>query len=444
MLITGLGLSYTAFAQQKKIDSLKSVIENNIGIKKFDPLVTLLRIYAGPDDNAALTLAYQARQVALEFGDTLQMVMSSRIIGQLCNRLSKVKEAESIISKTLPIAERNDLKEEYKKLLNNLAAVYFSQAKYGEALRVNFQVLDLREQDNNKDDMAASINNIGLIYFKLNNFNKALEYYYRALSLRMELRDNYFLDELYINIGLCHAYLEDYAESFKCFEKALQVCGEKCSDHVKLGVELGLGIAELRLGNYERAKAHCNESYILSKKIDNKRFQAENLSQLIRVFLIEGNHEAALNALTDCERISISSGYNEILLTTYRQFAMLFIASRDFEKASFYDNKFLTLKDSVYGEALIDSLTKIQTAFAERENLRTIQHKEEVIRRQNKLNIAMMVAAVLGTSLIIVLYRNNRLRKKINMVLIIKFMQGLLNLKRVEKSNTSYKLTEII
>jgi tetratricopeptide (TPR) repeat protein len=417
ILIVAIFFSFNIAAQQTKIDSLKLVIENSTGIKKFDPLVALLRIYAGPDDNAALTLAYQARQVAFEFGDTLQMVMSSRIVGQLLNRLAKVKEAESVLSETLPIAERNDLRDECKNLLNNLAVVYTIQAKYDEALSMNFRVLDMRERDNDKEDMTISLNNIGFIYYKMKNFHKALEYYTRALRLKMELRDDYFLDRLYINIGLCHVYLKDHPKSIEYFKKAFQVCGGNCTDQIKSEGELGLGLAEFQLKNYEQAKVHFDKSYTLSKKIDNKRFQVENLSSLARISIIEENYEAALHSLIECENISVANGYNEILLNTYRQFSTLFMKTRQFEKASFYQNKFITFKDSIYGEALIDSIAKIQTAFAERENLKTILYKEEVIQRQDKLNIAMAIAAVFGTLLIVVLYRNIRLRKKINQAL---------------------------
>jgi signal transduction histidine kinase len=417
LLIFLLVLPCLLFAQQSKIDSLNSIINKSEPRQKFDPLISLLRVYAATDNNEALKIAYQARKLAFEFGDTSQIVMSSRIVGQMLNRLAQAKEAEAVLLETLPIAKRNKLRDEYKNLLSNLALAYTVQARYDQALDVNFQTLVLREEDNNKEEITISLNNIGLVYFKLKNFEKALEYYNRALELKIEIGDTYFLDRLYINIGLCHNYLREHSISQEYFQKAFKACGENCSEQMKVEGQLGLGISYFETKNLEKAKEQFSQSYLISKKIENKRFQAENLIYLGRIYFIEGNNEAAIKSLAECEQIAIASGYNEILIDTYKLFSNLFNKVKDYENASVYQNKYITLKDSIYSGTLIDNIAKIQTNYAERVNLKTIQDKEEVIERQRILNVAIVIIAILASLLIFVLYWSNHVKKKVNQAL---------------------------
>src|SRR5688500_16745352 len=88
----------SANSQQGKIDSLISVIDRTVGIAKFDVLISLVRAYGGMDANLeAYKYAEQARNIAYYFGDSTRIVTASRIKGQLCIRMSRAIEAETIL-----------------------------------------------------------------------------------------------------------------------------------------------------------------------------------------------------------------------------------------------------------------------------------------------------------------------------------------------------------
>lgn len=416
--ITFLVLAHLAgYAQQTKVDSLRLVVKSKSGIDKFDPMIGLVREYALTNNNEALTLISEARELAYDFGDSAKIVVSSRIMGQLLNRLARPKEAEEILLATYLIAKRNNLDSEYRAMLNNLAFAYTIQAKYDKALDINFQTLALREADGDKSEISISLNNIGLVYFKLKNYERALEFYNRALETKLEVKDNFNLDRLLINIGLCYNQLSDFVMAHEYFAKAFTECGDNCNEQIKVEGEFGLGISEYGLENFSEAENHFNKSLKIAEKIGNKRFQAENLIYLAHIYVHEKDMEAALNTLTTCEELSNKAGYNEVLIEAYKEFSNLYHQLKNHEKASTYQTKYINLKDSIYSEKLIDNIAKIQTNYAERENIATIAAKEEVIQRQRSLNFAIVVIAVLATLLIFVLYRSNRVKKKVNIAL---------------------------
>lgn len=407
-------LSTPLYSQMSKTDSLERTINNGTEIEKYDALITLMRIKATTDNNKALELTMQARDLAFKLGDSTKIVDTARMIGILLNRTDRYKEAEAILLATIPIAKRNNLMSLYKVMLNNLAIAYTFQAKYDKALETNFQTLLLREADNEIAEASISLNNIGIVYFKLKNYPTALEFYNRSLALKKQVNDHYDLDRLLINAGLCYNQIGDFEKAQQYIEMAFKECGDNCNPSIKVEGRFGLGVAYFKLENFIESQKHFNESYSIAHKLGNKRFEAENLVYLARVHIQNQALDSAIHTLKKCELIAAENAYNELLMDSYREFAKLYNKNQNFEKASLYQSKYINLKDSIISQDIITKLAKIQTEYAERENIKTIADKNEVIQRQRSLNFAIILIAVLATLLIFVLFRANRTKKKVN------------------------------
>jgi signal transduction histidine kinase len=248
----------------------------------------------------------------------------------------------------------------------------------------------------------------------LKNYERALDYYQKSLQLKNEAKDNYDKDRLLINIGLCYIHLKDFKKSLDAFDQAFKMCQNECADQIKIEGEGGLGVAYYGLENYLESQKHLEIALSLAKENDNQRFQAENLVYLGRVAIKLSDYESAKKYLTETEQIADSSGYNQLLIDTYKEFSRLYTLTNDFQNASYYQNKYIHLKDSLIGEELVKNIAKIQTQFEERENLATIQLKEDALKRQRNLNIAIGVIAMLAALLGFVLYRSNAVMRRVN------------------------------
>lgn len=402
---------------QHRIDSLKARLNTSSGEQQFDILTELTRAYFDTDYALALDYSMQAYEWAIARGDSLNMVTSARRIGQLYNRMEKPKETLGILLYVLPIANRNNFKEEQKRILNNLAIAYVYQAEYDKALEYHFKTLAMREEDGDIGEIAISLNNIGLVYFKLRNYPKALEFYTRALQFLEKVEDKSFLGQQLINIGLCYNQLKNYPEAFNNFKKAFETCGDKCQDQVKISGRFGMGVANFGMEQYDEAITYFIESLEISRSTNNTRYEAENLVYLGKIYISQGKYDEAISALEKSEGIATKNAYNELLIDTYRQFSVLYNQISDHENASSYQKKYIALKDSVYSERLIDKIAELQTNFAERENIATIAAKEEVITRQRMLNVSIGIIAFMAALLVFVLYRSNRVVRRVNAAL---------------------------
>lgn len=414
LLITGLTITSIAFGQNSTIDSLKSKLSSEED-NRFEVLFELARQHIVINENdVALDYADQALKVSLLQDDSLKIVKANRIKGAALRRLEYFNETIGVASYALAIAKRNGYREEVKYLLNTLALVYTNIANYDKALDYNFQSLVVRESEGDKSEISITLNNIGFVYFKLKNYERALEYFNRSLLLKKEVNDTYDLDHLLINIGISYIHLKNFQDALKSIDQAFQACGGDCANDIIIEGEFGLGVANFGLEDFEVARRHFQRSLEIASKVNNMRFQAENLVYLGRVEINRRNFENARIYLTNTERIADSLKYNQLLIDAYKEFSRLYTLSEKYQEASIYQNKYIALKDSLIGEELVKNIAKIQTQFEERENIATIQLKEEDLVRQRNLNIAIGIIAMLAALLGFVLYRSNLVTRRVN------------------------------
>jgi signal transduction histidine kinase len=402
--------------QKSKIDSLKFQLDRTTGAERFDVLYELAYSYITitPDFNAAYEYSTEALELAKEISDSLRIVKAILVQSSALRRMENFDDASTQARYGLGIAQRNNFKNETKILLNSIAVNYMLKADYGNALHFSFESLIARERDRNKAEISITTNNIGFIYFKLKNYDKALEFYARALNLKKEVNDRHDLETLLINLGLCYNKLGNPLKAQTFILEGLAECNGKCKDDVVIEGKFGLGVSFFELKDYKQAIKNFEESYDLAVKTNDERFRAENQVYLGQINTELHNYEEAKKNLVEAERRAKPAGYSQLLSDTYFQFSILFNQLKDYENASVYQQKYINLKDSLFNEALVKNIAKVQTNYEERKNIATIASNEVVIQQSRDLNILVAVIALLTGLLVLVLQFGNRNIKRVN------------------------------
>jgi tetratricopeptide (TPR) repeat protein len=99
----------------------------------------------------------------------------------------RVNEAELQFADAVRIAESFGANDSRLAVsLNNLAAVYHTQGKYGMAEPLYLRALDIRKAILGDDhtDLSSNMYNLGVLYSAKQDYEKAEGYYMQALSLR--------------------------------------------------------------------------------------------------------------------------------------------------------------------------------------------------------------------------------------------------------------------
>lgn len=404
-------LSAPTFAQsiERKVDSLSRLIQSERGAKKLDLMRELVRVHLEDNIEESLNVSKQALALAYKLGDSLRIVQFKRANGFIYRKLDSLTLSIRELNEGLAIANRNNFNDDQIKILNTLAIAYSLNGTPDKALECHFKAITVNEKLGNKEELSITYNNIGFVYFKLKDYDRALEFYQKSLETKDSISSKYDLDRLLINMALCYIQQKQYKDAEDYINKAIELCKVGCNSAVQIEAEFSLGVSLSEQQKNDDAVLHFAKSLQLAKKFGEKRFQIESLLNLALVKEREGLKKEAIDYLKEAEAIASSTNYTLSLIEVYKQFSKIYQDEKDFANSSQYQAKYIQLKDSIFSDDLIKNLAKVQTNFAERENLKTIQEKDlklelkqALIDKQNSQYFFIIAIAILVLMLAIV------------------------------------------
>ncbi|MFM7851726.1 MAG: tetratricopeptide repeat protein [Flammeovirgaceae bacterium] len=413
-LATALLLATVAplFSQdKKKVDSLTALLQNAPDTTRLEVLNELFKQYNQVDYNTALGYARQFDRLAKQLGDSTKMVEGGRKIAYSLLDLGKNEEAIEVLLTVLGIAERNktqypEVKKQIKFILNNIGLAYNHLGNYDKALEYHYQSLLVREEEGDKKSISTALNNLGNVFSNLKDYKKAIEYYQRAIDTKKEIGDNADLDRILMNLGINYTNVGEFANGIDKFNEGFALCEPNCTDNTRREGLLGLGNAYVGIKDFKKAEECFLTSLAISKAQSNTLYQINNLFELGVVESEKGNDEKSVTYLNEALALAEGSAFVKPLIQIYELLAKIYSKKSDHEKTAFFLGKYTQLKDSIYSDELIKNLTKVQTNFAERENIKTIREKDQILLLKEQLiarQRAQYAFIIVITSLIVVL-----------------------------------------
>lgn len=441
-----------------KIDSLKLELRSGNNSGDYKLLWSLAYELFDVDNDQALSYAERALAVARKQGSDSLTVVAGRLTGQLLRRANRPDDAIKLSLEIKPIAERLGMDGELARILNTLAIIHTFRAEYDKALEYNFQSLVLREKEGDKAKIGIALVNIGLTHYKMGSFDLAVDYNLKARRAYDEAKVPPDMT-LLLNIGLCYNELRNYELAQQSLEDALKACGGNCSDAFIMEVEFGLGNSLFFLNQWGASKEHYKASLSIANKIKDVRYQLENTLKLASVALSLKDMAETRRCLDLAKAIPEKADYREILKYYYKLEAEYFKSLSDYKQASYYLQRVNEVYDTIFSTTVIRNLTRVQTQYAQRENLAIIAEKnsvlalnEQIITQQRSVNILLGIVVALTTALVIVVYLNYRKIKAVNAELatakqIIEdhnhFLDKLVEIKTKELVDTNEQLVKV-
>lgn len=422
-----LFLANSALAQESsKVDSLKHELSSAKGETRFAVLNELFKQTNTSNFEEAFTYASQYNDLAVSLGDSSKIVQGGRMKAYSLMDLGKNEEAVNTLLFVLKVANRNqlkypELKPQIKFILNNAGIAYMYLGNYDKALDLHYQSLIIREGEGDKRSIRTALNNIGLVFYNLKDYERSIQYYIRVIDICEQLDDYVGQERLHINLGLAYNKLGKFKDAIKYFHRGFEICKNKCDDNiVKEGLE-GLGYAYEANNQLDKAKENFLKSLEISRKQNDTRYISENLLSLGEIEISLKNYEQGIKYLKEAESLDETANNAIGKLSVYKELAKYYGDKKDFQKSLDYQTKYSQFKDSIFSEQLIRNLTKVQTNFDQRENLKTIAEtnqvvalQKEVITRTERQYFFIIAITCLIASLATVLYYFTRRQQKIN------------------------------
>ena len=314
-------------------------------------------------------------------------------------------------NEALLLAEKKSNSWAKARLLGGLSGVMIHQGKYAEAFELLFTSLKLAQERNSAYDIARSNRRLSYVYYELQNYPKTISYLLAAM--KVDSANNYQSKVAIDRYGLADAY-----------EKMNKL--DSAEYHLKFAIEqenlnkdLNQNISEID-GHIKQKKGNDSAALLSYRKGFD---EAQINNDLVSSSRICADISALYKKLNrkDSAILYALKGFNYAAEVSFREGTML----NSNLLAQLYDSTqpALALKYYKTGAAARDSLFGLSNTQAiqnlvAKEDAKQKELDDSKLAYQNKLKLYGLLAG-LGILLVIAftLYRNNRHRKKANILL---------------------------
>lgn len=408
-------------AQNPTLDSLNQRLATTNSNKHFPILLEIFKEQISLNYDSALFYAEKLVNRALADGDSLSIVISLNARGNVKRELG-ISSCIPDFEFALEIAQRMRFTNQTKFLLNNLALAHGKFAQYDEALDYNFQSLQLRQEIGNKQDISIALNNIGVVYSNLQDYENALSYFIQCKDMKEANGITHDLDRAYVNIGVTYFQMENYVAADSAIATVFKLCIQQgCKEDVMAEARYALAKILIKKEEYEPARKELDEIIAFSRRNASKFYEAQSQYLKAMISWKQNDPESALRFLDMSDMVLTGTELRDQMLENYLLYTSIYEGIGDFRKAAAYQQKYIDLNKQVFSGDLIKNISRIQTEFEERENLKTIASKNrilalqaEVIARQKTQYAFIVAITFLVTGIVMVLFRSNQLQRKAN------------------------------
>jgi class 3 adenylate cyclase len=307
-------------------------------------------------------------------------------------------------------------------ILNNIGAVYFDQADDEKALEYYLKSLKLSEQTGDKLRITTALNNIGSLYFnKKVTHDKALHYYKLAMPLAEETGDIEAIRTTASNLGEAYDAKGQDSLALYYYKKSLKVAGDTESSPHTYNL---VGKLFSEKGNYNAALSYHKKAYNIAKRFKGQLDIVQSLSSMGDAYEKKGNFELALAAYNEAEPIANEIKAYKELERIYKGAAASYAKLGKYAIAYDYKTSYASIKDSLYNQTTDKKLASMQFDFDLQKkqgeiNLLTKDKslRDLEIKRQKLAKRALIIGLVLLFLIAFIIYRDNRIKVRINKIL---------------------------
>ncbi len=352
-------------------------------------------------------------------GDALRNRIDSLNKVAFDHPLPVLKMADSLSG----LALRKKRPIDYGLLLQVKGVAKTSLGANSEALALHMKSYRVFDSIGNNEGKIFALINISTVYMNFENIPKSREYLLKALTLTQK-KDYNLLKTIYVNLGVSYTYEDDFSKAIAYYLNAIPYL-EHENDHNGLAVNyhnIAACYNEMKdLANAEAYELRALEHYrksgskstlaMISLELGELYTQSRQLEKARKYLEIGGKAAHELN----------SPYYRD---TYYEYLAQWFKVSGNYKESAAYLEKLVALRDTIHSDEAMQNNATLEQQFQS-----SLQAKEiELLKVQKKLSQSQMerthfwrvvfsLISVLCLVIIVVLFRNFKLKQKANRLL---------------------------
>ena len=255
-----------------------------------------------------------------------------------CSKLGNFEEAESILKKSLNIADKNKDEESMAYVFNLMGFIYNSWNKFEQAKKMFEKGLKIQVDLDDRILETKMLNGISGSFNGLADSNSAKEYQMRAIRLKEEIGEDQGLAFSYASLGNTYKVKHNFSESNRWLLKALGKFTSLKNEYQRMKVFIILSSNYIELGNVAKAKNYIEEAQYISRNFDEPLFLGFMCTITSKINLMNDKAEEAIEDLIQAiEYFQIVDSRLSLLQALF-DLCIVYIFSKNVKKArSQYD-----------------------------------------------------------------------------------------------------------
>ena len=339
----------------------------------------------------ALEVGYIALREAQQRHDTSNIAKAYYSLGNLYYNAADFPAALQNAISALHIWETLADYSRQTKCYQLMSSIYKEDKDYESSKKYCLQALDICNAHGLQEQKSQTLNQLGAVYGCLEQPEKGLDIYYQLLKIYT--KDSDVQGQLYTlnNIGILLQKLKKFDEASQTLSQAVAIVDTMADPYFKGCVYDNCAQLYNRTGDFDKAEQY------------------------------------GLLAITNALKANdppLQSDIYELLKTVYRQ-------KGEYQKALEYDDKFLTLKDTIFSSERLKVTKDLQTKYETNIKDEQIAAQGQKLTYNHRVNIFLIVLVTLLFAIAFQIWLSRRKKIHLN-TLITKQKQELEQVNRVK------------
>lgn len=323
----------------------------------------------------------------------------------------------------LPLYSQTSAKtyQDSVKKLSEASNDAYNTYDYNRSIEYSLKLIRLASTRNDVKNLYSGYNGLGVAYEILEDTLRAKENYEKALEFAKISKNDTLLWYAYNNLGNIYSSNKKTIEQgLRYYKKSIAITSRLSEPEESLTPIINIAWTYLDNAKYDQALIYLKKAWKLGSKSEDKKLQ----SNLLTLFGMYHSGKREFDDARDHFQLALEVAEKDTLLVeasfAYKEYAKMLRKSGQFEEAyaalekyqeyreEIFQNEKNHQREAVYGRFETEEYKK-DLAAAQREQI----YKDEVIAKTSQITAVMIFSLVVMFVFLILLFRNNRIRKRL-------------------------------
>lgn len=316
------------------------------------------------DMQKAKSALIESRQMMMEAGMERETAEILNRLGILYRKLSDFKASLKKFDEGLEVAKKYNNNVALANIYMNKANTLNECAQYDEAISMHLESIRIKEKLKDERGLAQSYNNLGSVYTSTGDYKEALHYFQltKALNEKAGINNKTSLALAYSNLANGFAKLKQYDSVEYYFNKSLLLFKETAEKPGLALVYNDMGAYFLDTKQYSKALDYLQQALAI-RKGSNLVYDEASTRNSIGVVLGKMNRSKEAEDYLLQSLALVRNDGSKLQQDIYKSLADHYKETGNFEKASEYQGKYISIKDTLLSETEAVNMVKAQSAY---------------------------------------------------------------------------------